>query len=138
MLVKDAITFVRYFADPIALSAPHVCIFALAFASKSSMIAQLYAPKFKNIIRALVGQPDEWPTRQAVIRDHSSDVNFVAFSPDGRRVVSCSDDGTIRISDVVTSEIVAGPFEGHNGRVLCAVYSIDGKTVLSVSTDNTI
>ena len=63
MLVNDAIAFIRYFADPITLSAPHVYISALAFAPKSSMIARLYAPKFKNIVRVVVGQPDEWPAR---------------------------------------------------------------------------
>ena len=130
MLVNDAIAFVRYFVDPIALSAPHVYISALAFAPKSSMIARLYAPKFKNIVRVVVGQPDGWPARQAVIRGHSYIVNFVAFSADGRRVVSCSWDKTVRISDVDTSEIVAGPCQGHSDDVLCAVYSTDGKTVL--------
>ena len=133
MLVNDAIAFVTYFADAIALSTPHVYISALAFAPKSSMIYRLYAPKFKDIIQVVVGQPDEWPARKAIIRGHSGWVNFVAFSPDGRRVVSCSNDKTIRISDVVTSEIVAGPFKGHSDHVLSAVYSTDGKTVLSVS-----
>ena len=127
MLVNDAIAFVRYFTDPIALSAPHVYISALAFAPKSSMIARLYAPKFKNIVRVVVGQPDEWPAEQAVIRGYSESVKFVAFSADGRRVVSCSRDKTVRISDVDTGEIVAGPFQGQNGGVLCAVYSTDAK-----------
>ena len=138
MLVKDAMAFVRYFGSAIAVSASHVYISALAFAPKSSMIARLYAPKFKNIVRVVVGRPDEWPAEQAVIRRHSGWVNFVAFSADGRQVVSCSRDKTIRISDVDTSETVAGPFKGHSGNVLCTVYSTDGKTVLSVSQDNTI
>ena len=138
MLVKDAIAFVTYFVDTIALSAPHVYISALAFAPKSSKIAQLYAPRFKNIIRVVVGQPDGWPAKRTDIRGHSRAVNFVTFSPNGRRVVSCSNDKTVRISDVVTSEIVAGPFKGHSDGVLSAVYSTDDKTVLSVSRDKTV
>ena len=39
---------------------------------------------------------------------------------------------------MITREIVAGPLQGNNGGVLCAVYSTDGKTILSVSTDKTI
>ena len=138
LLVKDAMLFYRYFVDAITVSAPHVYISALAFAPKSSMIGQLYAPRFKNIIQVVAGQSDEWPTRQAVIHGHSGRVKFVAFSADGGRVVSCSDDNTILISDVDTSEIAAGQFEEHSGGVLCAVYSTDGKTVLSVSRDKTI
>ena len=73
--MKDAIAFVRYFAGAIAVSAPHVYISALAFAPKSSKIAQLYAPRFKNIIQVVVGQLDDWPSEQAVICGHSWGVN---------------------------------------------------------------
>jgi WD40 repeat protein len=39
----------------------------------------------------------------------------VAFSPDGKRVVSGSYDKTIRVWDAETGVIVSGPFEGHSG-----------------------
>ena len=82
-----------------------------------------------------LGQLDEWPSEQAVIRVHSYRVNFVAFSPNGKQVVSCSDDETVRVSDVETGEIAAGPFKEHKRRVFCAVYSTDGESILSVSDD---
>ena len=135
LLMKDAIKFIRYFAPAISQSAAHVYITALTFAPKSSLIARLYAPRFKNIMRIDLGQLDEWPSEQAVIRGHSSSVNFVAFSPDGKRVLSCSYDKTVRVSDVETGQIVAGPSKEHTGPVLCAVYSTDGKSILSMSSD---
>ena len=138
MLVKDAIQFIRYFASAIVQSATHLYITALTFAPKSSLIARLYAPRFKNIMHMELGKLNEWPSEQAVISGHSSDVKFVAFSPDGKRVVSSSHDMTVRVSDVETGQIVAGPFKEHTGRILCAVFSADSKDILSVSTDGTI
>ena len=135
LFMKDAIKFIRYFAPAIAQSAAHLYITALTFAPKSSLIAQLYAPRFKNIMCIDLGQLDEWPSEQAIIRGHSDTVNFVVFSPDGTRVLSCSSDKTVRVSDVETGQIVAGPSKEHTGRVLCAVYSTDGKSILSVSSD---
>ena len=135
--MKDAITFVRYFAQAIALSAPHVYISALPFAPKSSVLAQLYAPRFKNVMQLEIGQLNGWPAEQVVIHWHSDWVYFVAFSPDGKRLVSCSRDVTVRVWDVETGEIVAGPFR-HEKSVICAVFSTDGKCVLSASWDDTV
>ena len=40
--------------------------------------------------------------------------------PDGRRVVSASDDKTLKVWDVATGECVA-TLEGHSGSVRCGV-----------------
>lgn len=40
------------------------------------------------------------------LREHQSDVNSVAFSDKGRRLVSCSDDGSVRIYDSSSWECV--------------------------------
>jgi WD40 repeat protein len=44
---------------------------------------------------------------------HSGPVNCVAFSPDGKHIVSCASDRTIRVWDAVTGEAVLKPLEGH-------------------------
>jgi WD40 repeat protein len=68
-------------------------------------------------------------------------VTSVAFSPDGTRIVSGSDDGTIRVWDASTSDTVAGPFggfKGHTRSVTSVAFSPDGKRIVSGSVDQTI
>lgn len=63
-------------------------------------------------------------------------VRSVAFSPDGERIASGSDDSTIRVWDAATGELVRPALEGHQGSVQYIAFSPDGKRV--VSDDNTI
>jgi WD40 repeat protein len=56
---------------------------------------------------------------------HSDSVRAVAFSPDGARVVSGSDDNTVRIWDSMTG-IEVTKIAGHSGWVRVVVFSLDG------------
>lgn len=69
---------------------------------------------------------------------HEYQVRSVAFSSDGRRVVSGSNDKTVRIWDAETGELVAGPFVGHSESVNCVAFSFDGRRVASGSDDMTV
>src|SRR6516164_1368944 len=66
---------------------------------------------------------------------HTEWVRSVAFSPDGKHVVSGSLDKTIRIWDVETRQMVSGPFEGHTESVHSVAFSPDGKHVVSGSCE---
>jgi WD40 repeat protein len=72
------------------------------------------------------------------LEGHTFDVNSVAFSPDGKRVVSGSHDMTIRIWDVESGQVVVGPLEGHTSYVSSVAFSPDGKRIVSGSDDRTI
>jgi WD40 repeat protein len=71
-------------------------------------------------------------------KGHTNRILSVAYSPDGKRVLSGSADETLCEWDIDVGHIVAGPFKGHNGRVLSVAYSPDGKGVASGSSDMTI
>lgn len=74
----------------------------------------------------------------AIISGHSDRINYVAFSFDSKRIVSASDDMTIRQWDAFTGKQITTPLTGHTQAVLSANFSLDGKYIVSVSWDGTI
>ena len=42
-----------------------------------------------------------------------SEVNCVGFDPTGKKLVSCSNDNTVRIWDATTGESIGSPLTGH-------------------------
>jgi WD40 repeat protein len=64
---------------------------------------------------------------EASLLGHARAISFVAFTPDGKRIVSASFDHTIRIWNSETGDMVLGPLRGHTGWVHSAVFSPDGR-----------
>jgi WD40 repeat protein len=64
---------------------------------------------------------------------HRGTVWSVAFSPDGRRILSGSEDKTIRVWDAETDGGVVEPLKGHSGSVTSAVFSPDRPYIVSGS-----
>ncbi len=62
----------------------------------------------------------------------------VAFSPDGHRIVSGSDDNTVRLWDAATGQPIGQPLTGHNAPVASVAFSPDGKRIVSGSDDHTL
>jgi WD40 repeat protein len=67
---------------------------------------------------------------------HQGGIAAVAFSPDGKTVLTGSADQTVRFWDVATGRPV-GPRLTHRGTVTAVAFSRDGKTVLTGSLDKT-
>ena len=71
----------------------------------------------------------------AVLKGHINSVTSVAFSPDGKKIVSGSYDQTIRVWDAETGKEIIQPLEGHSGYVNSVAFSPDGKKIVSGSYD---
>ncbi len=65
---------------------------------------------------------------------HTSDVVEVAFTPDGKRVVSAGKGGTILLWDATTGEELSA-LKGHEGRIDGLAVSPDGSSIASAGSD---
>jgi WD40 repeat protein len=67
---------------------------------------------------------------------HTQEVIDAVFSKDGKRVLTVSQDKTVKIWDGETGLLLAS-LKGHEGMIAMGVFSPDGKTILTVSEDRT-
>ncbi len=66
----------------------------------------------------------------ATLRGHEDEVTSVAFTPDGKRLVSGGFDRTVILWDVEAGKVVHR-FRGHGGEVLAVAVSPDGRRLLA-------
>jgi WD40 repeat protein len=76
--------------------------------------------------RQMIGQP---------LSGHKDEITSVAFSPDGKTLVSASGqaDGTIKLWDLATRQPLGGAFTGHIAVMNKMFFSPDGETLVSAS-----
>jgi WD40 repeat protein len=68
---------------------------------------------------------------------HTGWIRSLAVSPDGKVLVSASDDQTIKFWDLATGRNFR-TLKDHTGAVRCVTFSPDGKRLASASWDRTI
>jgi WD40 repeat protein/serine/threonine protein kinase len=106
-------------------------------ARAAALIAQAY-PTLRDepMVRFLAAHAARGIVRPAAtLSGHKLLVRVAAFSPDGQRVVTASEDHTARIWDVATGKLVATL--AHDDKIFWAAYSADGKRIVTASDDHT-
>jgi WD40 repeat protein len=76
-------------------------------------------------------------TTQKII-DTPSNVFGVAYSPDGRRIVTGQTNGTVRQWDSASGEPIGAPLKGHSDRAKAVTYTPDGHIIASAGPDGTM
>ena len=111
---------------------------AVAFSPDGRYVVSGGCDKRDENYRCIEGTARVWETatgREVARMTHDDSVTAVAFSPDGRYVVSESGDGTARVWEAASGREVARL--PHDDRVTAVAFSPDGRYVVSGSEDNT-
>ena len=137
-MAEDMLRFVLAFSTPITTNAPHIYVSALPFVPLTAKLWKNTSKLFPKLLDVCEGRMERWPTRPDVWYGHSRAVRGVVFSPNGRHIVSCAEDGTIRLWDAETAVAMCEPLRRHNGPVYSVAYSPDGRRIVSGSFDDTV
>lgn len=75
--------------------------------------------------------------RQRRLSGHKNWVSSVAFSSDGKTIISGSEDSTVKLWNSMTGKLKR-TLPGHSGSVTAVAFSPDGKLIASGSKDKTV
>ncbi|KAH8822178.1 WD40-repeat-containing domain protein [Flagelloscypha sp. PMI_526] len=135
LLAWEAVQLVSTFEAIPEKNTSHVYLTGLALSEGSPNIA-CWTTQFSSLPHVMARQKYEGQDRQQ-LDGHTDYVRSVAFSPNGKHIVSGSDDRTVCIWDVESGRKVQ-QLNGHNSYVYSVAFSPDGKYIVSGSLDKTV
>ncbi|THU91717.1 WD40 repeat-like protein, partial [Dendrothele bispora CBS 962.96] len=136
LLLNEVQGLVDRFFGAINESTPHLYVSVLPMALEHIKCIKALQKHVKNVIRVEM-QGENWSSTLKVLYC-SEGITSVAYSPDGRHIVSGSKDKTLRIWDTQTGQQVGQPLQGHTHNVWSVAYSPDGRHIVSGSEDKTV
>ncbi|OCK72914.1 hypothetical protein K432DRAFT_263377, partial [Lepidopterella palustris CBS 459.81] len=95
---------------------------ALFFTPIMSIVRRHFRDKMPQWIKRGPEVETDWSATLQILEGHSSSVRAVAFSSDGKQLVSGSDDKTVRVWDAATGATLQ-ILEGHSSYVNAVTFS---------------
>jgi WD40 repeat protein len=71
------------------------------------------------------------------MRENAGEIDVLAFSPDGKTLLTGSQDGTARFLDAVSGTQL-GPALHHTDALLCVAFHSDGRSVVTGTRDGIV
>ena len=133
----DAVRFVLNFRSTIEIAPLQAYCSALTLAPKGSLVKGQFWDNIPDWINGHPAVPADWESMLQVLEGHSNSVFKLAFSPDGKLLLSTSGDKTIRLWDPTTGTCRA-TLEGHSHCVSAVAFLPNGKLLASASYDCTV
>src|SRR5258706_13858331 len=95
--IQDICHFLITFHTPVSFSTPHIYISTRPFLPSQSPLSGMFNREFTRAIKVRVGNLSSWPAPPLEWAGHAGSVWSVSYSRNGARVVTGSNDNTIRI-----------------------------------------
>ena len=121
-------------------------VYGVAFSPNSQIIASASRDNTirlwtkDSVFPSTLDDHNHW-VNHITLKDHSGDVNRIAFSPDGQSIASASADQTVKLwspSGILQSTLPRRTDSGHTDIVYGVAFSPDSQVIASASNDKTI